>query len=199
MNGLFEIHVTIDPKDVILFRLWALDNDVKAIYILGEIPELTFSKYKNGTYETVYDKAMSIARNLILNNITVLKIRIEAIFSNQDSSIDLDTESNNSSYFEFHIKYHIINSKDYYELTKISKNFTNENKNDGIYSFVGFNSLKKNIEPIISLRVPAKFKITGALKFKDKLLDALKINGFKTNEEIHKEYVILDEMYNSKL
>lgn len=195
MNGLFEIHVSVDPKDIFKFRFWTLDNDMKAINILGDVPELTFSKYTNGDHIKAYNKALSIARNLTINDIKVTRIRIEAIFSNNDTNIDLHAVNNKDGYFEFHIKYHIINSKDYNELDKIAKNFTQLYSTDGLYSFVGFNSFKKNIEPIITLRVPSKYKINGALQYKDNLLNTLKMNGFRTNEEIHREYVFFDKEY----
>jgi len=196
MEGLFEIHISVDNSSMFLFRLWALDNDVKAIGIVGEIPELTFSKYLNGTHEKAINKAMSIARNLILNKITINRIRIEAIFTSIDKNIDNYFLTNPDSYFEFHIKYHIINSKDYYELWRIAKEFTNEHSKD-TYVFVGFNSFKKNIEPIITLRT-YKTSSEGSLKYKDLLMNKLKQNGFRTNEEIHKEYVFFDKEY-SKL
>jgi hypothetical protein len=103
MEKLFEIHVSVHPKDILLFRLWALDNDVKAIGIIGEIPELTFSKYTNGTYEKAYNKSIALARNLTLNDITVTQIRIEAIFSSFDPNIDQHAKNNKSGYFEFHL------------------------------------------------------------------------------------------------
>lgn len=195
MEGLFEIHVSVDTKDIMLFRLWALDNDVKAIGIIGDVPELTFSKYTNGTHEKAHNKAMSLARNLTLSGIRVVRVRVEAVLSNQNPMIDAYTENKKNTYFEFHIKYHIINSKDYYQLDKIAKDFTNEYKHAGIYVFMGFNSFKKNIEPIVTLRVPAKHKTSGSFGYKDLLMTTLKKHGFRTNEEIHREYVFVDEDY----
>ncbi len=206
MEGLFEIHVSVDTKDIMLFRLWALDNDVKAIGIIGDVPELTFSKYTNGTHEKAHNKAMSLARNLTLSGIRVVRVRVEAVLSSQNPLIDAyaeNTVNKKDTYFEFHIKYHIINSKDYYQLDKIAKDFTNEYKHisatgvkeSGIYVFVGFNSFKKNIEPIVTLRVPAKHKTIGSFAYKDLLMNVLKKHGFRTNEEIHREYVFVDEEY----
>lgn len=196
MEGLFEIHVSVDTKDIMLFRLWALDNDVKAIGIIGDVPELTFSKYTNGTHEKAHNKAMSLARNLTLSGIRVVRVRVEAVLSNQNPMIDAYTENKKNTYFEFHIKYHIINSKDYYQLDKIAKDFTNEYKQSGVYVFMGFNSFKKNIEPIVTLRVPARYKTSGSFGYKDLLMTILKKHGFRTNEEIHREYVFVDEEYN---
>ena len=198
MNGLFEIHVSVCPIDILKFRLWALDNDVKAISIIGGFEELTFSKYTNGTHEKAYGKAISMARNLSLNSIKVTKVRIEAIFSNKDAEIDAHAKSNPNTYFEYHVKYHVINSKDFYELNDIAVKFTDDHLDEGVYSVVGFNSFKKNVEPIISLRVPSKFGIDGSLEFKDKLIKVLKAKNFRTNEEIHKEYVFVDDDF-SKL
>ena len=190
MEGLFEIHISISNNDIIPFRLWCLDNDVKAIGILGSVSELTFSKYTNGTSEKAYNKAMSLARNLKLFGIKPIKVRIEAIFSNKNSEIDIHADSSDSAYFEFHMKYHIVNSKDYYELENILKEFS-ETNND-INTFLGFNSFKKNVEPIVTLRVPSKYKTNGAINYKDMLLALLKQRGFRSNEEIHKEYVFID-------
>jgi hypothetical protein len=198
MQGLFEIHVSVDPKDMLKFRLWSLDNDLKAIGILGDVPELTFSKYTNGTKDKALAKALSLARNLTASGIHVTRVRIEAIFSKVDVEINNDAENNADGYFEFHVKYHIVNSTDYLSLDKIAKEFTTKHSEAGIYSFVGFNSFKKNVEPIITLRVPSVFKIEGAIHFKDQLMTTLKTNGFRTNEEIHREYVFLDQEY-SKL
>jgi len=187
MEGLFEIHVSVDPKDLLPFRLWCLDNDLKAIHVLGEVPELTFSKYTNGTAEKAIFKALSIVRNLKLSNIYPTTIRIEYVFSNTDDLIDAHAENAPTSYFEFHIKYNIVNSKDYTALREIAEEFTK--KYPMTYAFVGFNSFKKNISPIISLRVPSFYKCEGAIQMKNALMGLLKQHGFRTNEEIHKEYV----------
>ncbi len=195
MEYLCEIHVSIDVKDLIEFKLWCLDNDVKPLYIVGEVPELTFSKYTNGTYEKCYNKALDIARNISLNNIRVLRVRVEAIFSNENINIDEHAKTNENGYFEFHIKYHIINSKDYYELVRLSQEFTKTHKQ---YTFVGFNIVKKGVEPIITLRVHSNCLTKNALNYKDELMNMLKLHGYKTNEQIHKEYVYVDELY-SKL
>lgn len=197
MEGLFEIHVSVNPiNDLLPFRLWCLNNDLKPIQVLGEIPELTFSKYTNGTHEKAIEKANSLVRNLKLRNITPIRVRIEAVFSNKDVSIDefiQGEEEVTTTYFEFHIKYNIINSEDYNELKRIATDFTATHSTVA-HAFVGFNNLKKNISPIITLRVIFAAKTSGAIQLKDELMNTLKQNGFKTNEEIHKEYVFYDSM-----
>jgi hypothetical protein len=211
-DRLFEIHISIKNtnENITKFRLWCLDNDIKPIYVVGQVPEYTFSKYTNSSIEKIYTKTFDLVRNLLLYEIILERIRIEMIFLAEDPFIDSliknpsgdsHGELLNSSYFEFHLKYHIINSKDYHKLHELCETF---NKNySNVFAFIGFNALKKSLEPILTLRV---FKNNSsndseincvfiALKLKDSFIDLLKLNGFKTNEQIHKEFVIYDREY----
>jgi hypothetical protein len=203
-DRLFEIHISIKNtnENITKFRLWCLDNDIKPIHVVGQVPEYTFSKYTNSSIEKIYTKTFDLVRNLLLYEIILERIRIEMIFLAEDPFIDSlgknpHGELLNSSYFEFHLKYHIINSKDYHKLHELCETF---NKNySNVFAFIGFNALKKSLEPILTLRVfknkSSEINTYSALKLKDSFIDLLKLNGFKTNEQIHKEFVIYDREY----
>ena len=59
IEGLFEIHITVSQENMHIFRMYCLDKKVKPINAIAEyeVPQLMFSKHKNGTTETVIQKA----------------------------------------------------------------------------------------------------------------------------------------------
>jgi hypothetical protein len=194
ISGLFEIHITVDDTHNHKFRLYCLDKKLKPIYAISEIckPQLMLSKYKNSQcIQDVIDKANDIAKDLENMGISVTRVKVESMGSNVGVPKCLnDIPRNKSHYFEWHIKYQVYSIKEYDCLKNTVMSFEFD-KNDAMV-FMSFNSLKKEINPIVTLRVSGHIGSVLATGYKDNLIDFIKKHDIHTNDGIQYEFAVYD-------
>lgn len=218
INGLFEIHITVDDSDMHKFRHYCLDKKLKPIMAVSETKsatksQLMFSKYKNGTTEEVLDKAFSMAADMNKEGISITRIKVESMGSNEGvPKVRSEENKKHSEYFEYHIKIPIDKSEEYMNLKTLIETYSNTIKllepnvesvepaerpieycaHNGIKIFLSFNAFKKTIDQLITIRIPGYLGATEAIKIKDDFMSYAKSNGVHTNEGIQFEYCVYD-------
>jgi hypothetical protein len=199
ITGLFEIHITVEESSMYKFRIFCMQNKLKPIYAIAENmkPQLMFSKYKNGTIQETIDKANSLKDSLIANGIKVLRVKVESMGLNKGVPEKENNLCTSNNYFEYHIKFPVIDSDEYYDLLDIVKSYIMKLPVNPLntYSptvFCSFNSLKKEVVPLVTLRVDGSWGSEIANLCKDDLMSFIKSYNFHTNEGIQFEFAVYD-------
>ncbi len=195
ISGLFEIHITVDESFNHAFRLYCLENKLKPIHAISETfkPQLMLSKYKNSkSVQEAIDKANSIKKDIENLGITVTRVKVESMGSNPGVPKNFQQiPLNDSHYFEWHIKYEVYSMKEYQDLKDSVKSYR-PGGIDYATIFMSFNNLKKEICPIVTLRVCGILGSIKATEIKDGLVDFIKSRGIHTNEGIQFEFAVYD-------
>lgn len=199
INGLFEIHITVDASDMHKFRHYCLDKKLKPIMAVSESSksQLMFSKYKNGKTTEVLDKAFSMAADMNKEGISITRIKVESMGSNEGvPKLRVEDNKTHSEYFEYHIKIPIDKSEEYINLKNMIETYSSTIKLlepiDDLKIFLSFNAFKKTIDQLITIRIPGYIGSSEAIKIKDDFMTYAKSNGVHTNEGIQFEYCIYD-------
>lgn len=201
ISGLFEIHVTVDISDLVAFSLYCWEYKYKMMLACskyGDHPQqLMLSSWKNGTEVEAIKNAKTIAEDIKLKGIRVLRTKVEAMTSNKEVpedtirfkkgtvyGVDHFYTDPSQEYFEYHIKIEIDRPGEYEVLAKTI---------EPVGAHLSFNGLnREKVVPIITLRVYNKGK-NEADEIKDKMFDLLRQAGFITHEQIQKEYSVYDD------
>jgi hypothetical protein len=207
IEGVFEIHISVKPEQV--FKLWSFTAEKKNIKLIlassstGTHPnQLMISKFTNGKYENVIEKAKHLAKEMEEYGLDIIRLKVESLMHNEGVPIseldyqDLITcpEIIGTPYFEFHVKFDIDNqqsSKDY--LTKIdelTKQFiTKDIKIAHSVNVCG----SKNL--MLTIRI-YNYGRKYAVDTKNKILDSLKDQRIKFMDNIQQEFSVFDNNEN---
>lgn len=230
INGLFEIHITVDQSQG-LFNLWKYTynkKDFKLILAVAENGEqkeqYMISKWKNGTYSEVIQKAKNIAIDMKQNDILVSRIKVESMAHNngvpetEEQYTEFMQERANQHnsvyicgrpYFEYHAK---IDLKDNNidDLTKWCNEKIELCNNIKMYPYSGYyqgHAIKSGTyvaysfnlcgskTPLLTIRVYDHGR-AHAIEQKNIILDDLKNKGFKIIGDIQQEFSIYDDNEN---
>jgi len=212
LNGIFEIHITIDPYDnyVLLLNFVMQYQTSKKMKIV-----LAATSVKNNQYMISYftrkdddalavRNAFTIAKEMTSIGLHVVRIKIEG-HNVQGTPMTKDefyfvekylnkkyNNSNGKLYFEFHVK--IANKKnaifDYIELEQVIKKFSGDSQTKiGVsYNLCGSSIEKK---PLLTIRV-FDDGFNGAQAYKDTVMNSMKKQGYIFEDKIQQEFSIYD-------
>lgn len=204
INGLFEIHITVDIDDFVPFSFYCWENKLKRMLACskyGDHPQqLMLTCWKNGTEVEAIKYAKVLAEDLKLKGMNPIRTKVESIISNDgvpENNTRFSTGQGHhyytkkeEEYFEYHVKMEIDKPGEWEVLAKAIK---------PVNAHLSYNGLnRERIVPIVTLRVYGKGK-REAEKTKDRLFELMKKAGFNTHNQIQKEYSVYDDNPNLDL
>jgi hypothetical protein len=200
-DGIFEIHITIDPECnyVKLLDYVRQHEKQKGMKIVFAV-----SSQKNNQYMLSYftrktddkmaiDAALQVAKELDKLEIKVLRVKIEGHScigtpqTTEDYKIVLRYLQSKyegragTPYFEFHVK--VSNANDISELEFAVAQFKGTS--------VSYNLCSAEKKPILTIRVYGT-GFTTAVKYKDEVMNSLKERGYVFENKIQEEFSIYD-------
>lgn len=186
INGLHEIHISVDPNQIALLRLYCKDSKIKPICataLQGDHPnQLMISKWKNGTSPEVIQKAHDLEKDMTNYGLKVLRVKVEAMMHTKGCPTNDEKPLRDGDYWEFHLKLSIDHSNEYHKLEQIVA------KHKGGMSF---NVFKRELEPLVTLRL-YKRSYNEAMQLKADLIEDIQRNGFVCNGGIQQEFSVYD-------
>jgi hypothetical protein len=198
IDGIFEIHITIDPEDnyvnlMSYINKYESERSMKIVFAVSNVKnnQYMISHYTRKTNETdAIESANKIAKEMIDFNIKILRIKVE---SHNGKNIPQTIEEYNifsqrclyKPYFEFHVK---LSDCDFKTLDGNVKQFP------GVA--ISFNLCSRNRKPLLTIRCYDKGFIDAVL-YKDKVLNKFKSLGYVFEDLIQQEFAIYDT--NAKL
>lgn len=205
INGLFEIHITVDHTSKGFYNLFnyvAKNDGMKLILAVakdGDHPtQYMISKFKNGTEKEVIDRALQIKEEMIKENIEVLRVKVESMaFNDKVPVTDEDyvkyyTNKVGRPYFEFHAK---IKTENIQKLEEDISSLKIILKDNFITRFSTFIALSYNLcgskIPLLTIRVYNKGRLSS-IKIKDFILDHLKKQNYHIIDAIQQEFSVYD-------
>lgn len=205
INGLFEIHITVQVPHS-FYLLWSYvskNKDMKLILAISEHgkykEQYMISKYKNGYYKDILQKAEFIKSDMEKNGIIVLRVKIESIAGND--GVPYDDEVYNQlivnsvlvgkPYFEYHAKIDLM-QHDIMDLSVICWNLNKDIKKEhpDVYVATSTNICGSKI-PLLTLRIYNHGK-SYATMVKNMIFDDIKRLKFKIIEGIQQEFSVYD-------
>ena len=201
INGLFEIHITVDKNDD-YYKLWSYTfnkKDFKLILAVSDIgvhkEQFMISKWKNGTVSEAIDKANKIAKDMIVHGIKVERVKVESMAHNPgvpDSDEDFNKIKENfvvgKPYFEFHAKIDIMSNTledSIYWCNERHKSYSSE-----IHLAISANICGSG-SPLLTIRIYDHGR-NYSIRVKNEILDNLKKDGYKVIGNIQQEFSIYD-------
>jgi hypothetical protein len=209
LDGLFEIHITIDPEGNYVKLLHFCQKiykstNLKIIYAVSEVKnnQLMISHFtkKDNDHDAI-KKAKYLENQIREFNIKIIRVKVEAHnmksfpFSMKDYKNYCEYIKKNYGdisgipYFEFHLKigHNTINENYLENLEKDISNFK------GVA--ISYNICSNNCKPLLTIRV-YDIGYEMAHKYKDYVIDKLKEKGYVFDEKIQIEFSIYDNNCN---
>lgn len=215
INGLFEIHITVDHTDknggngfYNLYNYVSKNNGMKLILAVakngdypnqntGSLTQYMISKFKNGTEQEVIERALEIAREMKQENIEVLRVKVESMAFNDGVPVTMEDykkyillPKTGKPYFEFHAKIKPFNN----ELESLVE-FWNKNTILKPHVFVALSinllSRSENKNPLLTIRVYDGGRI-DAIDLKNAIFDDLKNKNYHIIDAIQQEFSVYD-------
>ncbi|MEX0595356.1 MAG: hypothetical protein WD512_02570 [Candidatus Paceibacterota bacterium] len=188
IEGLHEIHITVDSRDLFALRMYCMDTKTKPILAISEYGnhpiQAMLSKYKNGKALEIICLAKEMANQMSQKyNIRVLRVKVESMMHNEGVPVLENDEKDDQFYFEFHLKVSVENSDNWQKISNICKTDI---------AHLSFNAAKKETIPLITLRLPVSLGSNKAVKLKDDLLHLLRINNILVFDGIQSEFSVFD-------
>jgi hypothetical protein len=187
-KGLFEIHISVEPSQIINLKLFCLENSIKpilAVTHVGDNPnQLMISKFVKGNGCDAIIEANDIKKRMIKSGIIVKRVKVEAMISNKGVPQLPFTNKENSNYFEYHIKIPIKTIEEYNKVHSFCQ--LNE------YS-ISFSAFKETISILLTLRISPSKGINYVKSKLDECIIKLKDNNINFEESIQKEFSIYDD------
>lgn len=185
--GLHEIHITVDPGQIALMRVYCKDRKYKPILaaaLYGDHPnQLMISKYKNGTTPDVVEKALAIAKDMESFDMTVIRTKVEAMIHNKGCPTGNEKPLHENDYWEFHFNMEINGSDEMDRLTDICKQYN---------AHISMNVFKREFQPLVTLRIYKK-SYDQAMALKAELIENIQAADFVVNDGIHQELSVYDD------
>jgi hypothetical protein len=188
ISGLYEIHITVEERDMFEFRKWCMEMKFKPILAVSSSGnQLMFSKYVNReSEEEAIAEAKRLQDDLIKRQMAVTRVKVEAMGSNP--GVPVEANDGNGRYFEFHIKMPVDNVDHFSTLQTCLGLFIGEH----VKSFMSFNAFKRETVPLATLRVDGEMGSKAALELKNDWMSMLKSHSFHSNEGMQFEYCVYD-------
>lgn len=205
VKGLFEIHITVNTNNG-YYPLWKYTHDKKDLKIILAVSEngdykdqYMISKWKNGNYQEVLDKTNQIVNDMKLNNIDILRVKIESMahndgvpYTEEQFNQFIQNKLTGKVYFEYHAKVD-LNNNSYDKFNKWCNNQNSFKEND-IYIANSVNICGSKI-PLLTIRCYNHGRQIAEFN-KNLLLDDLKNFGFKIIGNIQQEFSLYDTFDN---
>ena len=188
-KGNFEIHITVSERDEWKFRMWCHNKrfkPIKAVSKTGICPrQLMFSTFKYNTLEYVLAYTYQIRKEILNQEITVLRTKVEA---NINNSTVPSTHPHPTNYYEFHFKPIITTTQDWNLLDRECTAMSGP-KWDVAYSI---NTIKRDLIPIVTVRVYQSTR-DNAITITNAVLADFGRKGIICNDQIQREYSVYDD------
>ena len=193
LDGVFEIHITVDPENNFVKLLqfvkkMSKSTNLKIVFAVSEV--------KNNQKEAI-QTAKHFESEMCAFGIKVVRVKIE---SHNVSSIPLTKKDYDVYYSYLKTTYENLSGKPYFEFhIKVGNNLIDENYYQNLnYDLkyfkgvaVSYNLCSSNCRPLLTVRVYD----TGyqmAQKYKDNVLDNLKLKGYIFEDKIQTEFSVYD-------
>lgn len=206
LNGIFEIHITIDPENNFVSLLSYIKNNertrnMKCVFAVSNKKNnqymLSHFTRKENEKEAI-DNAMNIADEMKSLGMKVIRVKVEGhnvkntpiTKIEYQKMLDFLSKMYNCSkpYFEFHVK--ISDHKDKLDYSILEKDIS---KYDGVA--ISYNISGRNCKPLLTLRIYDEGFLM-AQNYKDTVLNELKTIGYVFENAIQQEFSIWDTNQN---
>ncbi len=206
LDGIFEIHITVDPftlgknnfVSLLSFvKLHEKDKGMKVVFAVSDKGNnqymLSYFTRKTNEKDAI-DSANHISDSLKEFGIKVIRVKVESHNTKgtpmtrgeykRFSEYLFETYKASTPYFEFHVKISGHNiDLNYIQLEKDIIQFK--------YTAISHNLCSKNRKPLLTIRVYNEGFI-GAQKYKDCVLDKMKEMGYVFEDIIQQEFSVWD-------
>lgn len=195
INGLHEIHITVDTDQVAQLKLYCRKYKIKPIFAVstegGDSNQLMISKYKNGTSLDCIEKCFELANSMKEFGLKIKRRKVEAMMNidggPKGSQLPLDNCSLTlKGYWEFHIKVPVDSISEIETLDSICKKH---------YAYISYNCFSKDFEPLVTLRL-YNTSYNDSLELKAKLIEDIQEKNYKCNYGIKQELAVYDDNQN---
>lgn len=205
LDGVFEIHITIDPENnyvklLQFVKKMSKNTNLKIVYAVSEVKnnQLMISHFtRKKSEKDAIQTAKYFESEMCAFGIKVVRVKIE---SHNTGCIPL-TKKDYEKYCEYIKKnYEGVSGKPYFEFhVKVGNNTINENYmeclNKDIKHFTGvavsYNICSSNCKPLLTVRVYDE-GYQMAQKYKDSVLENLKLKGYVFDDKIQTEFSVYD-------
>jgi hypothetical protein len=205
LNGIFEIHVTIDPENnyfklVNFIKRFEKEKGFKIVFAISSVAnnQYMLSHFTRKTDEQeAINSANQIAADLTEEGIKVLRVKVEGHNAKGTPQTNKDyievekylTQKYNNKcgkpYFEFHVKV-----ADHKNRTDYFKNLEEAVRQyNGVA--ISYNLCSSNRKPLLTIRVYNSGFIT-AQQYKDKVMNELKDIGYIFEDNLQQEFSLYD-------
>jgi hypothetical protein len=204
LDGVFEIHITIDPENNYLSLLDYANQyeGMKVVYAISAVKNnqymLSYFTRKNDDKLAV-EKALHMASELEAQRMNVVRVKVEGHgvngtpMSNEDYTRIRNylrkkyNKKCGNPYFEFHVK--VSNKKlSYIDLEKHVNILT---KDKDQFTAVSHNLCSVIKQPLLTIRA-YNCGYLDASAYKDFVIDNLKLKGYTFGDKIQQEFSIYD-------
>ena len=190
LEGLFEIHITVSTSKMLLFRLFCLDNMYKPICASSTemVDQVMLSKFTRGSYIKAITKMKEIESQIkeFDASIEIVRSKIEARSHDCTNIPQFPSTLPPQCYFEYHLKYQAPTSSIYKKLNDVVTSFK------GARTFVSCNMFKREVEPLVTVRIPGRKGFKMAEDIKNQFMNWMKLHDFKTHSRIESEFSVYD-------
>jgi len=202
INGLFEVHITIDPENNFVDLLSYVkehenDKSFKIVFATSSTKnnQYMLSYFSNKTSEEkAVESANNVAQDMTKAGLKVVRVKVESHNMKDVPQTVKDYErykpivNDYRPYFEFHVK--IFSNK---FNTKWSYNeLNNLMSNSQDYSIaISYNICSRNKKPILTIRIYNNGYV-DSLVIKDLILNTYKVNGYIFDDTIQQEFAVFD-------
>lgn len=205
LDGVFEIHITIDPENnyvklLQFVKKMSKTTNLKIVFAVSEVKnnQLMISHFtrKNSEKEAILT-AKKFESDMVAFGIKVLRVKIE---SHNTGSIPLTKKDYQNFYEYLKTKYEDSCGKPYFEFhVKIGNNTINEDYLQSLQTdiknykgvAVSYNFCSSNCKPLLTIRVYDE-GYQMSQKYKDNILDSLKLKGYIFEDKIQTEFSVYD-------
>jgi hypothetical protein len=193
MDGMHEIHITVDPGQVLLLRLYCRERGVKPIFAVarqgGAANQLMISKFTPGKPLAVIAQCLDMAADMRRYGLTPIRCKVEATMHVNGGPQGWEVPLWSAvpalcGYWEFHMKVAaaVPSLARLEELETLCRTL-------GVY--VSENALKADSAPLVTLRLQACTR-DSAQKRKEAALAALAAAGFEC-DSVQQELAVYDD------
>lgn len=205
LDGVFEIHIAINPENNFVKLLqfvkkMSKTTNLKIVYAVSEAKnnQIMISHFtRKDSEKEAIKTAKFFESEMCAFGIKVVRVKIE---SHNISSIPLTKKDYDKYYNYLKTTYEDLAGKPYFEFhVKIGNNIINEDYyqmlNTDLKYFKGvavsYNLCSSNCRPILTIRMYDE-GYQAAQKYKDKVLEDLKLKGYIFEDKIQTEFSVYD-------